>query len=97
MTPEGYVKREVDKVLALCGKPTWWFKPVQSGYGKRALDYVGCLNGRFFAVETKAPGEKLTQFQRLTCLAMHQSGAAVFIVSTTEGVQAFARWVGNVK
>lgn len=58
-TPEGKVKDKLRKLLAkFDGMYTYW--PVPSGYGKTSLDVLGCYRGRFFIVETKAPGKKPT-------------------------------------
>jgi hypothetical protein len=99
VTPEGRIKREVDRLLErmqsvnLAAPDVWWFKPVQSGFGKRALDYVGCFKGRFFAIETKAPGEELTRFQKLTAFSMCMSGAAVWIISEIETIDRLEDWM----
>jgi hypothetical protein len=57
MTPEGKVKAAVNKVLARY-KKIYRFMPVPYGYGESSLDYLICVNGRFVAIETKAPGKK---------------------------------------
>jgi hypothetical protein len=99
MTPEGRIKKAVDLVLeerekAFLSAPIiWWYKPVQQGFGKRALDYVGCIRGRFFAIETKAPGEELTRLQKLTAFSMCMAGGAVWIISEIETVKIFQRWL----
>lgn len=95
MTPEGRVKKWVDALLASFAthKPMWWYKPVQHGFGKRALDYIGCCNGKFFSIETKAPDEWLTPYQRGTAREIIESGGAVFIISTIEGAAALGRWL----
>lgn len=77
MTPEGKVKQAVKEFLKSRG--AWFFMPVPSGYGMPTLDFIGCYEGRFFAIETKAPGGKLTKRQELTIAAMEAAGAAVFV------------------
>lgn len=85
-TPEGKVKAQVKKVLeqekakgTLYG---WW--PVPAGYGENSLDFVGCHYGRFFAVETKAPGQQLNANQQLVARRIEQAGGKVFIIDGTE-------------
>ena len=57
MTPEGRVKQAVKKVLKDRG--IWYFMPMQNGFGVVGIpDFVCCWNGRFLAIETKAPGKK---------------------------------------
>jgi hypothetical protein len=58
--------------------------PVQTGYGAPALDYLLCYKGRFIAIETKAPGGKLTALQEITKAAMEAAGAIVLIVHDEE-------------
>ena len=96
MTPEGKVKSKIDKLL-LGRADTWFFKPVQSGRGKPALDYIGCTRGHFWAVEAKRPGEEPTAFQRLTIIAMLNAEGAVFKISGPDGLRAFESWLVMVK
>jgi len=71
--------------------------PVPTGYGQPGLDYEGCINGQFFAIEAKAPGEWLTPRQRRTARDMVTGGGKVFIVSSPEGLEAFVRWVDTLR
>lgn len=77
-TPEGKVKDKVKKVLMQYG--AYWHCPVQNGLGAPTLDFVGCYRGRFYAIETKAPGKKPTPRQELTITGMRAAGAAVFVI-----------------
>lgn len=81
MTPEGRVKARVNKALKALGADVWRFMPVQSGYGTAALDYLLCIRGRFVAIETKAPGNKLTPMQEGTKAQMEAAGGIVLVVS----------------
>ena len=80
MTPEGRVKAKVKKALDALNMPVWRFMPVQTGYGAPALDYLLCIKGRFIAIETKAPGKKLTPMQEGTKAAIEAAGGIVLIV-----------------
>lgn len=80
MTPEGRVKAKVTKALKSLGEDCWRFMPVQSGYGVPALDYLLCIRGRFVAIETKAPGKKLTAQQESTKALMEAAGGIVLVV-----------------
>lgn len=86
MTPEGRVKRKVSAMLNGLGPECWTFMPVQTGYGKRALDYLICYRGRFFAIETKDKGKDLTTLQKLTRAAMEAAGAIVLKVDDDESL-----------
>ncbi|QIG66898.1 VRR-NUC endonuclease domain-containing protein [Rhizobium phage RHph_TM3_14A] len=86
-TPEGKVKAEVKKVLAQFGEHIDGFWPVPSGLGESHLDYVGCVDtpqgGRFFAIETKAPGKKPTPRQALRIENVKKAGGVVFVIDGT--------------
>jgi hypothetical protein len=79
MTPEGKVKKLVSSYLRQV-PGLWYTMPVPSGYGESTLDYMGCYEGRFFAIETKKPGGKPTARQLQTIQAMERSGGKVFII-----------------
>jgi hypothetical protein len=78
MTPEGRVKKQVSALLAAHG--CYYFMPVQAGYGMSTLDYLGCHNGHFFAIETKKPGGKPTTRQQSIMSLIESSGGAVFVI-----------------
>ena len=78
-TPEGAVKRKITAVL----KSTpglYYYMPVPSGYGNTSLDYIGCYNGLFFAIEAKAPKKEPTQRQKNTIKDMQRAFARVFVI-----------------
>jgi hypothetical protein len=62
LTPEGKVKAAVKRVLARYPE-SYFFMPVQAGFGKKTLDFLICHYGEFIAIETKAPGKKPTPLQ----------------------------------
>ena len=56
-TPEGKVKDEIKKVLKIRG--IWYFMPAANGFGKQGIpDFVCCVEGKFLAIEAKAPGKR---------------------------------------
>ena len=62
-TPEKKVKRKVAEQLASLG--AYYFFPATGGFGSSGVpDIVGCLNGKFFAIECKAKGGKVTRLQQ---------------------------------
>jgi hypothetical protein len=79
MTPEGKAKKKVKDLLALYPH-VWYDMPVPSGYGKSTLDFIGCISGLMFAVETKAENGKLTDRQTACMNAILAAGGAVFVV-----------------
>lgn len=57
MTPEGKVKKDVKAWLKARG--IWFYMPVQNGMGVVGIpDLICCWDGKFLAIETKAPGKR---------------------------------------
>jgi hypothetical protein len=92
MTPEGRVKKVVKGVLDQ--HRAWHFWPVQTGYGEFVLDCIGCHQGAFFAIETKAPGAKPTPRQKAIAERMNMAGAAVFILDGTN-METLTQWLSR--
>lgn len=101
MTPEGRVKQSVKELLNIFKKVTsgglHYHMAVQNGMGEPTLDFTGCFFGRYFAIETKAPGKKPTPRQRNTIKQMERAGAVVFVVSDSKSLSALATWLKHVK
>ena len=56
-TPEGKVKDAVKKELRK--RDIWYFMPMQNGFGVVGIpDFICCWEGKFLAIETKAPGKR---------------------------------------
>lgn len=87
MTPEGYVKKEIDKRLKELYPNAWIFKPVQRGMGMPALDYLICHEGRFYAIEAKPLGKIPTPRQLLTRQQIIDAGGTVHIVIGLENAK----------
>ena len=83
MKNEGDVKKIVKKVLS--DQPNcWWFMPPANGYGRSGIpDFVGCVNGHAFAVETKFGRGTTTAHQDKEIAAAVDAGAEVWIVRET--------------
>lgn len=90
-TPEGKVKSAVRELLKEHG--AYWHCPVQNGMGKPSLDFVGCHRGRYFAVETKADGKKMTKRQELTAEEITAAEGVVFEVVGVSGTAALLHWL----
>lgn len=81
MTPEGKVKAAVKKFLKVHG--VWYFMPIGGPFTTHGIpDFICCWNGRFFAIETKAPGrrEQTTPNQDRRIAEIHQAGGAVVVI-----------------
>ena len=93
-TPEGRVKKRVRELLdRYDGLYHYW--PVPSGYGRRTLDVIGCFRGRFFAIETKAPGEKPTKIQAENIATILNAGGEVFVIDgeSEEHLARLSMWL----
>jgi hypothetical protein len=95
MTPEGRVKNKVNKVLSKYPN-VYKFMPVQTGFGRKTLDYLVCINGRFLAIETKAPGKKPTALQEQCIKELEAAGAVVFIIDDVSAVGPLEEWLDAI-
>lgn len=94
-TPEGKVKKKVSALLQTMPR-VWYDMPVPYGFGKSTLDYIGCANGRFFAVETKAPGGQPTPRQKVIIEQMRRAGGKVFVIEDDAGLVPLRLWLERV-
>jgi hypothetical protein len=79
VTPEGKVKRAINKALEKW-KGTYVFMPVPGGYGPSSLDYLLCYHGRFIAIEAKAPGKKPSPRQRFIIKKIEEAGGITLVI-----------------
>lgn len=113
-TPEGRVKDAVKALLAeylvLPASKAgafpetaqgWYFMPVPTGHGVSGVhDFVGHHAGRFFTIETKAPGRRgeknrgLSPAQELQRVSIDISGAATFVIDgEDDDMYALEAWL----
>ena len=78
-TPEGKVKALIKRRMATLARK-YGFWPVQTGRGSKTLDSLWCINGRFVAIEAKAPGKDFTPLQRSHKEEIEAAGGIVFLV-----------------
>jgi len=89
-TPEGYLKADIKKfITSLPCRYQFW--PVQMGIGKRTVDGLWCINGRFVACEVKREGEKPTPLQEQCMKEVIEAGGAAFWCDT------FESFIANMK
>jgi penicillin-binding protein-related factor A (putative recombinase) len=79
---EKAVKAAVKKRLKEIGAYQHW--PVQMGRGAPTLDCIGCYRGRYFAIETKAPGKKPRALQHITMQQIRAAGGEVYVIDSLE-------------
>ncbi len=75
-TPEGWVKKIVKEMLDLHPR-AYYHMPVQNGMGSPTLDFICCIDGRYVAIETKAPGKRMTARQEQTAAQIAAGGGEV--------------------
>lgn len=81
MTPEGRVKAKIKAWLKERG--IWFCMPIGTGYGTSGVpDFICCANGRFLAIEAKAPGRArdTTVLQDQQIMAIHKAGGTAVVV-----------------
>lgn len=94
MRNEADVKKAVKKVLQETEK-CYWFMPPANGYGRSGIpDFIGQVNGNFFAIETKFGNNQPTNNQVREMTDIIQSGGKVWIVR--EGASLSA-WTAEFK
>ena len=67
----------------LKAKGIWFFMPVQTGLGVSGIpDFLCCRDGRFLAIETKAPGKRANTSagQDYQIMLIHKAGGAAVVV-----------------
>jgi len=80
MTPEGKVKKQIKQILEELD--VWFFMPPANGYGRAGIpDFVGCLRGRFIAIEAKAGKGATTALQDREIQRIKDAGGFVLIVN----------------
>lgn len=96
MTPEGKIKKMVRELLDPYRDrgELHYDMPVMGGYGPPMLDFHCCHRGRYFVIETKAPGAKPTPRQNTTMGRIERAGGTVFTVDGPESLHALAKWLG---
>jgi hypothetical protein len=83
MKNEGDVKKVVKNVLKDT-KNCWWFMPPANGYGRSGIpDFVGHVDGHFFAIETKFGSNIPTANQTRELAEINNAGGMVWIVRET--------------
>lgn len=102
-TPEGRLKDKIKAFLKLKGvasltRPVenargFYWMPVVGNFGSPFLDFVGCYNGRFFAIETKAPGQKPTPRQQINIALVEQARGEVWV---GDDFDEFKDWWGRI-
>jgi len=81
LTPEGKVKAAIKRKLVERG--VWYYMPVQNGMGVTGIpDFICCWQGRFIAIEAKAPGKRANTSanQHRQIMLIHMAGGTAVVV-----------------
>ena len=79
-TPEAKIKAQVRRILA--DSDAYFFMPPGSGYGRAGIpDVVGCVRGKFLAIECKAGKGKTTALQDRELHSIHAHGGTAVIIN----------------
>lgn len=85
-TPEGKVKGAIRDYLREIG--AWFFMPSMNGFGRAGIpDFIVCHQGRFIALEAKAPGGKPTQWQLRELGYITTAGGTAMVAWSVEDVK----------
>jgi len=77
-TPEGRVKDAVRKILNHLD--VYHFMPPGNGFGRAGIpDIIGCMNGKFIAIECKAGKGKTTALQERELEWIGDAGGFAFV------------------
>jgi Holliday junction resolvase len=93
-TPEGKVKRLLDKMLKEEG--IWSFPPQSGIYGRSGIpDRIAIVLGRFVAIECKADKTKynVTALQQKALEEIKAAGGKTFIVWDEQTVEMVRDWI----
>ena len=94
---EETVKRKVREILEYAG--CWYCMPAQNGFGRNGIpDFVGCYEGRFFAIECKGTGGSLRPLQRVEMALIFEAGGTTFLATpdtTDNEVRVWLRRLGS--
>lgn len=85
MKPEERVKAAVKKYLTAIG--AWWCMPIGSGWGRAGIpDFLVCYQGRFYGIETKAPGKRsnTTTMQDREIAGINQAQGTALVIDDVE-------------
>lgn len=95
-TPEGRVKAAVRKYLQ--ARSIWYYQPVQNGMGVVGIpDFICCWDGRFLAIETKAPGKRndTTANQDRVIAAINEHGGTAIVVDDVSQLDEHIKNIGG--
>lgn len=96
-TPEGNIKRKLDRMLKSFGPDLWYFSPQAGPYGSAGIpDRVVCVRGTFIGVECKADAsKKITPLQDACRLKIEKAGGVYFLVYDADSIVALRVFIAS--
>lgn len=82
-------KLKVEVMAMLDEVGAWTFMPVPTGMQRATLDFLGCYKGRFFAIETKRPGEVPTARQTAEIQRIRDAGGFAIWGDTSNHIRTY--------
>jgi len=95
LTPEGRIKDLVKRLLRRHN--VYYHMPVQNGLGAPSLDFICCCEGKYFAIETKAPGKKPTIRQLKTINDIQLARGKAFVIDGESSMLSLEMWLNEVQ
>jgi hypothetical protein len=93
-TPEHKIKQQIKAILDKYGDDIYYFMPVQTGYGRRTLDFLGCAWGIFFAIEAKRSAKApMTMLQLATINDIQRAGGVALVIGNELGLEALRKFL----
>lgn len=86
-TPEGEVKNAIKRFFD--AHKAYYHMSVQTGYGRRTVDFLVCWQGRFVAVEAKRQGAHAKKYQENIMQQVRDSGGAAICVDEVRELDIF--------
>ena len=87
-TPEGKVKNILREFFDTHG--VYYYMPVPGRFSRSGIaDFVCCIRGRFFAIETKREGQRATEAQLADGNKVLESGGEFFVVAGEQEAKGF--------
>jgi len=97
MGPEDRFKNRVLRVLKTHGG--WWYTTPRSRFTKAGVpDVIGCMNGRFIAIEFKNPDGyyTTTPAQRMNLDHIHSVGGVAFVCDSEQKATEVINYIINL-
>ena len=95
-TPEGAIKAKIKAWFKARG--IWYCMPMGTGFGNSGVpDFICCWNGKFLAVEAKAPGKRsnTTVMQDNQIMGIHRANGMAIVVDSIEQLDQLEERLGR--